>query len=320
MSPEQRFSHDDSQRACLGSADMLPAIRGILPRIHRDTGTPTETGSKFFTPEKPSSNMPDGTGRMHALPDQQRCAPFRLRMLMILLCAFFPLIAFGQTGTDFAKANQEYAQGHFKEAIADYEALVHQGQRNANLFYDLGNAYFRTGDFGRAILNYERALALDRYHPEATANLQIARDESRALDLQPNRLERYLRLASINQYSFIAAAALWLGIFGLVALIFARRRSAALPFLSIGCLLICVLAVWAIYTLEHGSEGRALAIVTGRDVQARLATADTANSVLALPPGSEIKILSTRGDWMYAALPNDLRGWIQSKNAEPVRL
>jgi tetratricopeptide (TPR) repeat protein len=228
--------------------------------------------------------------------------------------------AFAQTDAEFTKANQEYAQGHFKEAIADYEALVHAGQWNANLFYDLGNAYFRTRDFGRAILNYERALALDPHHPEATANLQIARDESRALELQPDRLERYFRFGGVNQYSFVAAAALWLGIFGLVALILARRRSAALPFLSIGCLLVCAVAVWAIYTLEHGSKGRALAIVTGRDVQARLATADTANSVLALPPGSEIKILSTRGDWMYAALPNDLRGWIQSRNAEPVRL
>jgi hypothetical protein len=80
------------------------------------------------------------------------------------------------------------------------------------------------------------------------------------------------------------------------------------------------MAGWAIHTLDNGSEGRGLAIVTGNDVQARLATADTANSVLALPPGSEIKILSTRGDWMYAALPNDLRGWIQTKNAEQVRL
>ena len=54
--------------------------------------------------------------------------------------------------------------------------------------------------------------------------------------------------------------------------------------------------------------------------RSRLATADTANSVLALPPGSEIKILSARGDWMYAALPNDLRGWISTKDAEQVRL
>ena len=298
---------------------MLPAIRGILPRIHCETGAPNETDCKLFTVGKPSGNMPDGASRMLALPDQQRCAPFR-RMVMILLCAFFPLIAFGQSDAEFAKANQEYAQGNFKEAIAGYEALVRAGQWNANLFYDLGNAYFRTRDFGRAILNYERALALDQHHPEATANLQIARDESRALELQPTRLERYLQFASINQYSIAAAIAFWLGIFGIVALIFARRRSAALMSLSVLCLLVCATAVWAIHTLDNSSKGRALAIVTGNDVQARLATADTANSVLALPAGSEIKILSTRGDWMYAALPNDLRGWIQTKNAEQVRL
>src|SRR5437016_4213136 len=165
------------------------------------------------------------------------------RLLAFLLCAVSTSSAFAQLDSDFAKANQDYAQGNFNEAISGYRTLVGSGQWSANLFYDLGNAYFRTGDFGRAILNYERALALERHHPEATANLQIARDEARALE-----------------------------------------------------------------------------IVTGQDVQARLATADTANSVLALPPGSEVKILSTRGDWVYAVLPNKLRGWIPVKRTELVRL
>src|SRR5947207_3829599 len=244
----------------------------------------------------------------------------RTYLIALFFCASSAVSAIDQSEAEFAKANEEYAQGHFKEAIVSYEALVRTDQCNANLFYDLVNAYFRTRDFGRAILNYERALALDNHHPEATANLQIARDESRALELQPTRLERYLQFASINQYSTAAAVAFWLGIFGIVALIFARRRSAALISLSILCLLVCAMAVWAIHTLDNGSKGRALAIVTGNDVQARLATADTANSVLGLPAGSEIKILSTRGDWIYAALPNNLRGWIPANNAERVRL
>src|SRR5215468_4644413 len=247
----------------------------------------------------------------------------RSTITIFLAAAFVVFLSasiFAQGDAEFAKANQEFSQSHFKEAISAYEALIRDGRWSANVFYDLGNAYFRARDFGRAILNYERALALDQHHPEATANLQLARDESRALELQPTRLERYLQFASINQYTVAAAVAFWLGIFGIVALIFARRRSGALLSLSILCLLVCGMAVWAIHTLDNGSEGRGLAIVTGNDVQARLATADTANSVLALPPGSEIKILSTRGDWMYAALPNDLRGWIQTKNAEQVRL
>jgi tetratricopeptide (TPR) repeat protein len=225
-----------------------------------------------------------------------------------------------QPDLDFTKANQEYAQGHFKKAISGYEALIRAGPLSATLFYDLGNAYFRTGDFGRAILNYERALALERHHPEATANLQIARDEARALELQQSWPERYLRFASVNQYSIAAAIAFWLIAFAIVMLIFARRRSATLIATSIFWLLISAAASYAVYTLERGTNGSALAIVTGKDVQARLATADTANSVLALPPGSEVKVLSTRGDWIYAALPNNLRGWIPAKDAQQVRL
>src|ERR671928_2248946 len=112
----------------------------------------------------------------------RRPVALQARCLCYAICAFVVSSAFAEPDTQFAKANQEYAQGHFKEAIAGYEGLVRAGQWHANLFYDLGNAYFRTGDFGRAILNYERTLSLDRRHPEAQANLQIARNEARALE------------------------------------------------------------------------------------------------------------------------------------------
>src|SRR5438094_9441408 len=144
----------------------------------------------------------------------------RSRYIIVVCCALFASSAFAQSETDFTKANQDYAQGNFKEAISRYETLVSSGQWSANLFYDLGNAYFRTGDFGRAILNYERALALERHHPEATANLQIARDEAHALEIQPSSLEHYLQFASLNQYSIAAATAFWLAIFAMFALIF----------------------------------------------------------------------------------------------------
>src|SRR6202035_2397538 len=75
------------------------------------------------------------------------------------LAFFLTMSALAQPDADFGKANEEFAQRHFKEAISDYEALIHGGQWSANVFYDLGNAYFRAGDFGRAILHYERALA-----------------------------------------------------------------------------------------------------------------------------------------------------------------
>src|SRR5438105_11810266 len=131
------------------------------------------------------------------------------RLLAFLLCAVSTSSAFAQLDSDFAKANQDYAQGNFKEAISGYKTLVGSGQWSANLLYDLGNAYFRTGDFGHAILNYERALALDRHHPEADANLRIVRDEARALELTPTLAERYLKFTNVNQFTIASAIALW---------------------------------------------------------------------------------------------------------------
>src|SRR5437762_13136881 len=186
--------------------------------------------------------------------------------IAFLLCAISASSISAQTDGNFSKANQDYAQGHFKESISGYEALVRSGQWSANLFYDLGNAYFRTGDFGRAILNYERALTLERHHPEAAANLQIVRDEARALEMQPSWSERYLQLASINQYSIAAAAAFWVVIFCIVGLVFARRRSAAAIAFSTFSLLVAALSILAIHQLDTGSKGRALAIVTGKEV------------------------------------------------------
>jgi len=237
-----------------------------------------------------------------------------------IICAFLIASAFAQPAAQFAKANQEYGGGHFKEAIDAYEGLVRSGEWSVNLFYDLGNAYFRAGDLGRAILNYERALALDPRHPETEANLRIVRDEARALELTPSAPERFLTFASLNNYAIAAATAFWVGVFCLAALIFARRRSRGTVAVAILSLAIFALAMAAISWINNGNKGRALAIVTSDGVEARLATADTANSVLALPPGSEIRILSRRGDWIYGALPNNLRGWIPAKGAEQVRL
>ncbi len=234
-----------------------------------------------------------------------------------LLCA---LILAAEPSAQFAKANQEYAAGDFKAAIDDYEELVRSGRDTPNLFYNLGNAYFRKNDFGRSILSYERALALDPHHPEAEANLRIARDEARALELVPSRWERIFAFADENQYALAASISFWIGIFSIATWVLGRGRGRGAIALSILSLSIFVIAVGASYELSRGKNGRGLAIVTGDKVEARLATADNANRVLTLPAGSEIKIVSQRGDWVYAVLPNNLRGWIPSNSAEQVRL
>ena len=238
----------------------------------------------------------------------------------IVLCCATAQSARAEQNSAFAKANQDYSEGHFQEAVDGYQNLVNAGQRNANLFYNLGNAWFRLRNFGEAILNYERALALDPHHPEAAANLALVRDEARALELQRGRLDRYVEAGTSTQYSMAASIAFWIVVLGAARLYFSRRRSAALISLIVLSIVVLAGAVFALYSLETGRKGRALAIVTGKKIEARLATADNANSVLALPPGSEIKVLSQRGDWLYAALPNDLRGWIPATGAQLVRM
>jgi tetratricopeptide (TPR) repeat protein len=220
----------------------------------------------------------------------------------------------------FAKANQAYNEARYQEAAEGYEALVQSGPWHANLFYDLGNAYYRLGNFGKAILNYERALALDPRQPEADANLRLARDEARALELRRDWIERYASMATVKQYSIAAAVGFWLAVFVAAHLALSRRRSVGRIALIVIGVLVCGASVFAIFTLENGTRGTALAVVTAKETEARLATADNAKSILLLPAGSEIKILSERGDWIYAALPNDQRGWIPSSSAERVRM
>jgi tetratricopeptide repeat protein len=242
------------------------------------------------------------------------------RSLMAALC-LLTLVAssvMAQTDTSFFRANDEYAKGKFQDAIRDYGSLVQAKQWSAPLFYDLGNAYFRTGDLGRSILNYERALALDPQHPESAANLALAREEARSLELQRGRFDVLLRRITPDQVTIVAAVAFWIAVIGLTATLLLRRRSTMSMLATVVALIVTVLSVFLVYQLE--STRKTLAIITGPDVQARLATADNAGTVLHLPPGSEVQMLSQRGDWVYASLPNNMRGWIPAASVELVRL
>lgn len=242
---------------------------------------------------------------------------FAIAIFGALTFVWIASVAAAQSENDFNRATSEYAAGHFQEAIQGYNQLIADGKQSANLFYNLANAYFRTGDFGRAILNYERALALDRHHPESQANLQIARDEAHALELAPSGLRRFVHFGSTNQYAIVTAIAFWLAVFSFAVWLFRKPRRPGAILCCILCL--CCGGLTGFLTFSTNDEQRAKAVVIGRDVQARLATADNANTILALPPGSEIHVLSRRGDWIYADLPNNLRGWIPAKDAENVR-
>jgi len=81
----------------------------------------------------------------------------------------------------FSTANEAYQAGDYREAIRQYEALVEAGVRHEDLYYNLGNAYFRRAGeaddmLGRAIYNYERALRVAPDLADAAFNLEVARE------------------------------------------------------------------------------------------------------------------------------------------------
>ncbi len=85
-------------------------------------------------------------------------------------------------------------------------------------------------------------------------------------------------------------------------------------------LAIVAIGIFAAWQTEHGKHGDGLAIIIAQSADARLATADTANRVLTLPAGSEVQVITPRADWVYAILPNNLRGWVPAKSTELVRM
>ena len=108
-------------------------------------------------------------------------------------------------------ANRQYEQGKFTDAAAAYQQLVNLGQASAGVYYNLGNAWFKAGQNGRAIAAYRQALRLTPRDPNAQFNLQFVRkrisgDESD----HRTRWERLFGNVTLNEWTMLTVAGYWL--------------------------------------------------------------------------------------------------------------
>ena len=217
---------------------------------------------------------------------------------------------------EFEQGNQQYDQGRFAEAKAAYEKLAADRDYSANLFYNLGNADVRLQDLGGALLNYERALALDPHHPEARANLAFVRGQTGA-QLEARGWEDSLLALDGNSSAVCAAIGVWVALGSLLAIFFLRGRENALlgTLVSLGVLASAYGAagVW------HSEKNREMAIVTAKRGEARFAPADNSTLADTLPTGSHVRILNERGPWIYCELPKGSRAWISAAQIERIR-
>ncbi|MDR3402538.1 MAG: hypothetical protein P4L99_08570 [Chthoniobacter sp.] len=239
------------------------------------------------------------------------------RVVAAFVLALVVLWPFGGRAGDFEAANNAYDQGKFAEAKSGYEKLLESGSGSANVYYDLANADYRLGSAGRAILNYERALVLSPRHPEARANLKLLREQNGAKLLPRSWNARVAALLSPTVWTILAAVAGWVVIFGLVFLVTSRRDD---NFgLWLGALTGAAVCAVSLVSLWSIAKDQTLAVITAKQTEARLAPAESAGVAEALPAGSQVRVLSERGEWIYCELPGQGRGWVPEGAVERVR-
>lgn len=235
-----------------------------------------------------------------------------LLMFAVLMCAL-PLRAAPAQADGFARGNALYAQGKFADAVAAYEAPVKQGKFSANLFYNLADAYYRLGDRGRAILNYQRALLLEPHHTEAAANLAFVRGRTPATND-----DGFAGWLDADAWTVVATVGGWLAVVGLgVAVRRWRSRwlASAVGFLG---LIVGATAGWALQRLDGGAKNPARAVVLVDETRALYSPADNSKAVLVLPAGGEVLVLSEQGAWDYVQLGDGSRGWVAADRVEKV--
>jgi tetratricopeptide (TPR) repeat protein len=237
----------------------------------------------------------------------------RAAFFIVLLAASLPSM-----GASFDSANAAYEGGNFETSRQTYQALVDSGKGSANVFYNLANTDFRTGNLGTAILNYERALALEPGHPEARHNLRIARDQSGARIPQGQWYDLVFPAWRPDAFAWTAMAAGWLFVFSLAYRRLSRTRgggSIGLAFLAILLGGYAAAGLW--YT---GKQQSAAIVVSAKEAVARVGPAEQSSVATTLPPGSRVRVLSERGEWVYCELPSASRAWLPTADVQRVRL
>jgi tetratricopeptide (TPR) repeat protein len=221
-----------------------------------------------------------------------------------------------------SKANDAYEAGDFAAAIAGYRALIDAGHDHPLLHYDLGNAYLRHGDLGRAIAAYRRAAAGAPRDQDVRANLAFARKSARDAVAPPEPPVVWRTVFALH-YA-LSRAELWIAVIVLNALLWMLlalrlwRRSEMLTWAAVvtGVLLAAAVTSLSLRALSP----RQVAVVLPREIDARAANESDSVVRFKLHAGSEVLVRGESDGWLRIALPDGEQGWIEAAQAEVVDL
>jgi tetratricopeptide (TPR) repeat protein len=232
-------------------------------------------------------------------------------LLAVLLCGFAAADARAAAGAGgFDAANRLYEQGRFAEAAAAYQGILKSGKRSEALYFNLGNAWFKSGEPGRAILAYRQAEDIAPRDPDLRANLRFVRSQVPAPTMPPSRWEGWLGGLTVNEWTVLASAAVWLWLLQLVAVQLWTGWRAALRVpvrcAGLASLVLC-LGLGAEVTLRSDQT----AVVIAREATVRGGPLEEAQPVVTAHDGAELPVLDQKDNWLEVRAGSRSTGWLR---------
>ncbi len=236
---------------------------------------------------------------------------------IVLLFTAFSLVAQEEAAL-FQQGNEAFSNKKYQDAVTKYEAVVAKGVRSDELYYNLGNAYYKTNQLGKAIYNFELALLNNPSNKDAAFNLEIAnaqlKDEIAVLPtFFLTEWWRGLRgVFSSTVWSVLALLALWLLVGGIAGwLLYADRGKKKRMFLLavLGLLLSVLLFTlagqrWA----DELDTGYAIILEKVRPLHS--APDGESAEILTLHEGTKVQLLGDLSGWHKVRLVNGEQGWL----------
>jgi tetratricopeptide (TPR) repeat protein len=223
----------------------------------------------------------------------------------------------------FTAANAAYAKRHYQRAIALYQKIDTQGYQSGPLFFNLGNAYYKTGAIGRAVLYYEKARRLMPRDADLQANLTYAlKNVNEGAPSWQNRLWEQAVFCLTPEQSWAYASLTLFCLAGLVILVILKPQKladgkpwlqAALALFTCGFAILLSLAI----CIEI-DRFQTYAVTTKEGGAARFEPDAKAALHFVLPEGARIRILERRGAWSLAQRRDGARGWVANSYWEKI--